>query len=331
VSRIPIRLNGTVPTRQPRRGAALYIAVAGTTMVVSVLALSAMAIVRIERRQATSVNARLLARSHARSAVEVALHRINSNSSWRSSYTNGVETAALSPGGTGTLSWSVRDTDGSLSNSDGVLRVKGFGRVGTTVQISSVEVRAGETTAVMRKHELTNFLGIPIDPDRVDLRSGEWWGQYFKATLPANANGWKITGIEFRARRLNIRDFRVVLYQAGGGNQSVGTVIESFTRSSSGISNTSFSWIPISFPGTTRLEADQGVTLMLESSSTQAPIEVSFNNDNGAGADTAFIRADEDGIDSIAVNRALQFRIHGTYTTSGDVNAVAGTWEWDSP
>ena len=95
------------------------------------------------------MNTRQIARSHARSGVELALQRINTDPSWRSNYTNGVETTVLSlgSGSTGSVSWSLTDTDGELDNSDGVLRLRGSDRIGSTVQVSSVEVRAGETSA----------------------------------------------------------------------------------------------------------------------------------------------------------------------------------------
>jgi hypothetical protein len=307
--------------------------VTGTTMIVSVLALSAMAVVRIERQQATSMNARQIARSHARSGVELALQRINTDPSWRSNYTNGVETTVLSlgSGSTGSVSWSLTDTDGELDNSDGVLRLRGIGRIGSTVQVSSVEIRAGETTALLRNHEMKNGLGIPIDPSNLDIASNDWWGQYFKPSLPSNANGWRITGVEIRARRLNTRDFRVRLYQAGGGNEPAGTIIESVTRSSTGISNSAFAWIPIAFAGSTRLEAGQGVSLMVETDANLMPIEISYNNGYGSGADAALLEGDNGGLNTIDPNRSLQYRIHGTYTTSDDVQPVAGTWDWDVP
>jgi hypothetical protein len=327
------RLNRVRSPQTPRRGAALYVAVTGTTMIVSVLALSSMAIVRIEREQAMAVNARQIARSQSRSGVELALQRINSDPSWRSNHTNGVETTALSLGNAsaGSISWSLRDTDGDLTNSDGVLRLKGIGRIGSTVQVSSVEVRAGETTALLRNHELKNGLGIPIDPANVDIASNDWWGQYFEPSLPANANGWRITGVEIRARRINTRDFRVRLYQASGGNEPAGTIIESFTRSSTGISNSSFAWVSIPFAGSTRLEAGQGVSMMVETDAGLVPIEVSHNNSSGSGSDAALLRGDSGGLDSIDPNRSLQYRIHGTYTTSDDIQPIAGTWDWDVP
>jgi Tfp pilus assembly protein PilX len=96
----------TKQTASRRRGAALYVAVTATAMVVSVLALGALSIVRIERRQATTINTRLIARTLARSAVELALRTMANNANWRTAYANNVEWPQLSLGAnsTGTVS-----------------------------------------------------------------------------------------------------------------------------------------------------------------------------------------------------------------------------------
>jgi hypothetical protein len=130
------------PTRQHRRGGALYIAVISTALIVSLLGLAGLSIVRIERNQASNMNDRNIARSNARSAVELALRVVANDSNWRNTYTNGVETTpqSLGPNGRGTVSWILEDTDGSLTDADTSLRLKGVGRVGNTVQVSSVRV-----------------------------------------------------------------------------------------------------------------------------------------------------------------------------------------------
>ncbi|MCM2374805.1 hypothetical protein [Aporhodopirellula aestuarii] len=130
------------PRRHPRRGTALYISVVSTAMIVSLLGLAGMCIMRIERRHATSVNDRLIARSHAKSAVELGLRYINADSSWHTTYSNSVETTplAVGPDGTGTVSFMIEDTDGSLTDSDTELRLKGIGRLNNTVQVTSVEI-----------------------------------------------------------------------------------------------------------------------------------------------------------------------------------------------
>ncbi len=333
MSRPQPRLKWKRPPQSLRRGAALYVAVTGTTMIVSVLALSAMAIVRIERQQAVSTNERQIARSHARSGVELALQRINTDPSWRTTYTNGVETAAQSIGsaGAGTVSWKLRDTDGNLANSDGVLRLKGIGRIGSTVQVSSVVIRAGETTGVLRKHEIVTS-GVYDDGQTGQLRQNGWWAQYFKPTaLPAGANGWRITSVAVRAvRNVGNQLFSVRLYRVSGGNV---TLLEAAEGLNSNSVPTTFGWYTIPFAGTTPLEVGDGVYLALYTTSS-SPIRLSFDHDVDSpdNVNSALAR-DRSSIDAeeFASDEALQYRIDGAYTTSNDVQPVAGTWDWDVP
>jgi hypothetical protein len=318
---------------QSRRSAALYVAVTGTTMIVSVLALSSIAIVRIERRQATAVNSSLVARANARSAVELVLHRINSNPDWRTNYFHNVESPAL-PLGTasqGTVSWKITDSDGDLDNSDGVLRLKGIGRNGNTVQVSSVEIRAGETTGVLRKNEIVSN-GVYNDGQSGMLQQNRWWAQYFKASLPAGANGWRITSVAVRAVRNSTgRPFSVRLYRVSGGNL---TLLEGVEGLSSNSVPTTFGWYTVPFAGTTPLEVGDAIYLALYTTATTPPIRLSYDNDvdppdniNSALArDRTNIEADD-----FTMSEALQYRIEGAYTTSNDVVPVAATWDWDTP
>jgi hypothetical protein len=128
--------------RSERRGAALYITVLSTALIVSLLGLTGLTIVRIERRQLDSSSDRETARMYANSAVELALRVLADDPDWRTTYTSGVETAPQSLGShtTATLSWILEDTDGSLTDGDESLRLKGVGRVGSTVQVSSLAV-----------------------------------------------------------------------------------------------------------------------------------------------------------------------------------------------
>ncbi len=323
-----LKANAARTTRpRSRRGAALYVAVTTTTMIVSVLALTSLSIVRIERKQAAAINTRLLARSHARSAVELALARINGNASWRTTYSNGVETALQSLGtsSTGSVSWMLRDGDGNLTNADGALRLKGIGRVGGAVQASSVEVRAGETSALLRNYELAGDNGASED----DLRSNKWWGQYLKPNLPAEANGWRVTSVEIRAKRRDAsRAFRVCLYGAGGGSVPYATLIESVNLNSSSVP-TGLSWYGVSFASATWLEVGQAIALFVETDSA-TPIRISYAGGGVSTPNSALLRGDPNWY-STETDKALQYRVYGVYTTSGNVGAVAGTWDWDTP
>ena len=134
------------PSRRDRvrrpRGAALYVLVLSVSLVVSLVGMAGLAVVRIERQRAAAAGELLRARANARSAVELALAVIHSDPDWRTRFTNAVETPpqTLVPGGKGAVSWILQDSDGSLAVPDTDLRLKGVGRVGSVVQVSSIKI-----------------------------------------------------------------------------------------------------------------------------------------------------------------------------------------------
>lgn len=134
--------NSRRPAASSRRGAVLYGAVLATALAVSLLSLSGLLLARVEHRASAASRQLLTARVNAQSAVQYALRRINSDPSWRSAHTNGQETVPqpLAANVEGTISWVLEDIDGSLTDSDTDLRLKGVGRVGTAVQVSSVRI-----------------------------------------------------------------------------------------------------------------------------------------------------------------------------------------------
>lgn len=131
-------------TKHARRGTALYITVLSMALIVSLLGLAGLAIMRIELEQMETGNDRAAARQNARSAVDLALRVIANDPNWRTTATNGVETTpqSLHANASGSLSWILEDTDGSLTDADTDLRLRGVGRVGNTIQVSSVKIHS---------------------------------------------------------------------------------------------------------------------------------------------------------------------------------------------
>lgn len=130
-----------------RRGAALYVTVVTTSLIVSLLGLAGLTVLRIERIQMDSNGDRRTARTNANSAVELSLETLANDSNWRKTYASGVETTAqsLGAGGRGTLSWMLKDSDGLLTDDDVDLRLYGIGRIGSVVQVSSVQITQPKT------------------------------------------------------------------------------------------------------------------------------------------------------------------------------------------
>lgn len=130
-----------------RRGSALYMMVLSTALIVSLLGFVGMTLVRIDRQEVVISSELLEARANARSAVELALRELANDPNWRNTYTDEVESTQFSLGtnGKGTVSWILDDTDDDLTNGDVDLRLKGVGRVGNTVQVSSVKLSGTAT------------------------------------------------------------------------------------------------------------------------------------------------------------------------------------------
>ncbi|MCC6494335.1 MAG: hypothetical protein IT424_15090 [Pirellulales bacterium] len=310
------------PARRP--GMALYVAVSATATIVSVLALTSMAVVRLERKQAQAVQDRFLARSNARSAVELALKAIGNDPSWRTAYGNNVETSRFSagPDGTGTLSWKLIDSDGSIANADAAVRIKGIGRVGTTVQASSVQIRAGAVGPTRHRSQET-----PLNLKDADVRDNKWWAQYFKPSLPASANGWNITSVQIYCRRESSgRQFSARLYRS---LPFPAYEVDSATLISDGLPSF-FAWYTIPFAGATWFNVGDAVLLSFESASNDIPLKIKFRDGGVSDADSYLVQGDPSW-KSYDASKALLYRINGYYTTSSGVTAVPATWLWDAP
>ena len=101
--------------RTPRRRGSIYVVVLGTSTVVTVVGLSALMAMRVERRSAEGLGDFAQARMHARSAIELGIWQIGVDSNWRGRTSGVWETNK--PIGTGSLALSVEDPlDGDLGD-----------------------------------------------------------------------------------------------------------------------------------------------------------------------------------------------------------------------
>lgn len=123
-----------------RRGAAIYTAVVFNALIVGLLGLSALSIVRIERRQSLTSSDQIIARENAASAVAAALARIKNDATWRTTFTHNTESGAIAFS-SGSATWRLVDkVDTSLGNNTrhGVF-IDGIGRCGSAVWVERVE------------------------------------------------------------------------------------------------------------------------------------------------------------------------------------------------
>lgn len=122
-----------------RVGAALFALVISVSLLVSVLSMSGLILMRIERQDVDQQHDVLLAKRHAHSAVELALSRISQHSDWRTRYSNGEwETVSLNETSQLTLE-GIDPVDGQLDDSiaDSV-QIVGTAIVGTACQKEAV-------------------------------------------------------------------------------------------------------------------------------------------------------------------------------------------------
>jgi hypothetical protein len=159
------------PKAKHRRGA-LYVAVLGVAMIVSLIALAGIHLGRVETDVLSGAEQVAQAELLAQSAVEIALARIKTNSSWRTTYASGTEvpSSGWTTLGGGGVRFALVDSDGNLADDlrDSVT-VRGIGRYGEATQVVTVQIHpAGDALdcldfAVHSSGTLTNISTITTD------------------------------------------------------------------------------------------------------------------------------------------------------------------------
>lgn len=323
--------NQKIPTQKrgrhkPRRGAALFAAVMATALLVSMIGLAALTLVRVEREDSSIGSERMLARSNARSAVELALRVLANDSNWRTTYASGTETTPLAVGDPelGLVSWNITDTDGSLLDTDTELCVMGFGRVGNTIQITSLAVESVADSQLLRSQsDATNV-------SDGELTDTEWWCQYLKVTLPAGATGWRVTHIELYAeRQTGNSDFEVRLYAPLPSNMPSTTQLDAVSLNSNAFSET-LDWKTVTFSGDYWMAPTDGVCIALETTAITPPIRLRYTNGGLSEADSALITGNPTW-NTYETGQALHYRVYGEYQAfNGLPQPIMGTWRWEA-
>lgn len=128
-------------TNRTHRRGSTYIAVISVAVIVSIIGFAGIHVARVQMRSVEADNDTKRAKLLARAAVEQAIANMNQNASWRSNYTNNVETAPINFGG-GTISFKLVDPDGNLADdtTDSVW-IHGYGRVGDAVWVEKAYAR----------------------------------------------------------------------------------------------------------------------------------------------------------------------------------------------
>lgn len=137
---------GRVGRLRKHRGS-IYVAVLGTAMIVSMIALAAIHSSRAEIDRLVSADQIASAETLAQSAVELALTRLANDSTWRTTYSSGVEVPAGSSWfslGAGEVKFILVDDDGDLEDdSKDSVTLYGVGRRGEATSVVSVQLQPG--------------------------------------------------------------------------------------------------------------------------------------------------------------------------------------------
>jgi hypothetical protein len=104
-------------TRRRQHRGSIYVALLCAALIVSVIGLSALTAVRVQRTGAEGTNDLAAARFYAQSAIEMGLHWIDGDPSWRDTRPNGVWAANV-PIGDGTFTLEGTDPDGLPLNNN---------------------------------------------------------------------------------------------------------------------------------------------------------------------------------------------------------------------
>ncbi len=128
--------------RHSKRAGYLYVAVLLTSLVVSAMGLVALSVASLRMRNTLDTNDYAAAQILAKSGIEQGIASVRSDNTWRTKFTNGLESPSTTLG-QGAFTWKLVDGDSNLNDDDSdSVRVVGIGRVGRTTVAESVRMLA---------------------------------------------------------------------------------------------------------------------------------------------------------------------------------------------
>ncbi len=127
--------------RHPRRRGSVYVLVLVVSMIVTVIGLSAIMVLRIQRRSFEGHNDATVAKNYAQSAIDIAMLQIMLDTNWRQTYTHNTWVADQAID-RGTFKWKLVDAvDTDLNNNTiDPTNLVVWGMVGQTAQKVSVRL-----------------------------------------------------------------------------------------------------------------------------------------------------------------------------------------------
>ena len=124
--------------RRARRGG-IYIFVLGSSLLVGLIGMSAVALTQIKARSVGDSNDIAEASALAESGVELALMKFGNDANWQTDYPSGTATTPVSMGhGTVSFKWATVS---------GGVRIYGIGKVHNATRIYSIKATVGQPSA----------------------------------------------------------------------------------------------------------------------------------------------------------------------------------------
>jgi len=158
-----------------------------------------------------------------------------------------------------------------------------------------------------------------VSLDNYPIRSSEWYGQYFRPSLPADAVSWKVTRVRLYARTDggHAGECRVQLQQATDGKLPSGTVIEEKMLPESSLLS-GYQEQEFAFTQAGGLSPTQGLCLVVKWVNDSVACQLWGVNANGSTSDSFMVKSLDKGASWTApAGMSLLYTIYGTATTTG--------------
>ena len=151
------------------------------------------------------------------------------------------------------------------------------------------------------------------------IKNGQYGGQYFKPSLPADALSWSITRVKFKAKSTGADKgiTNVQLCDATAGGLPGDSLLGEQLLDESTLPKT-YVWQEFTFVGIGGLHPDRGACLVLSRVLDSVSCKVEYQNKNATAPDTVLLKSTDQGVTwSQQTGQSLQFYVYGTVTTAG--------------
>ena len=154
------------------------------------------------------------------------------------------------------------------------------------------------------------------------IKSNEWCAQYFMPALPDNAISWKVTRVEFRAKKSGSADgvFAVQIRAADGNQKPTTTVLAEATVNESSLSS-SYEWVTLAVGPVGELDPSAGYCVVVKHVSGGREVaKIEYEKDGSPMTpDSHWMKTTNAGASwsNPEDKKDMRFFVHGTYTTEG--------------